>query len=67
IVASDGIHECRNEGDEEFGSQRLHDAALAARGLSAVASLFSILGAAQDFTGGHPQSDDLTLMAIHHR
>ncbi len=67
IIASDGIHECRNEGDEEFGPQRLRDAALAATGLSATAALFSILGAAQDFTGGRPQSDDLTLMAIHHR
>jgi serine phosphatase RsbU (regulator of sigma subunit) len=67
IVASDGIHECRNRMDEEFGASRLMEAALTTRGLPAVAALFSILGAAQDFTGGCPQSDDLTLMAIHHR
>jgi serine phosphatase RsbU (regulator of sigma subunit) len=67
LVASDGIYECRNDDDEEFGSERLKEAALRTRGLPAVAALFSILGAAQDFTGGRDQSDDLTLMAIHHR
>jgi serine phosphatase RsbU (regulator of sigma subunit) len=67
VVASDGILECRNQSDEEFGSERLTEAVLGARGLPAVAALFSILGAAQDFAGGCAQSDDLTLMAIHHR
>jgi serine phosphatase RsbU (regulator of sigma subunit) len=67
IVASDGIHECRNGADEEFGAARLVEAALATRGLPAVAALFSILGAAQDFSGGRAQCDELTLMAIHHR
>lgn len=67
VIASDGIHECRNSGDEEFGPKRLMDAALAARGLPAVVALFSILGAAQDFAGGCAQSDDLTLMVAHHR
>ncbi len=65
-IASDGIHECRNCREEEFGSERLQAAALATRGLSASAALFSILGAAQDFTGGCPPSDDLTLMVIRH-
>ena len=67
VIASDGIHECRNRADEEFGAKRLEEAALATRGLPAVAALFSILGAAQDFAGGRPQYDDLTLMTIHYR
>ena len=67
VIASDGIHECRNDADEEFGTNRLEQAAIATRGLPAVPALFSILGAAQDFAGGRPQYDDLTLMTIHHR
>jgi serine phosphatase RsbU (regulator of sigma subunit) len=67
IIYSDGIPECRNQRDEEFGAERLLAAALEARGTSAGGVLFSILGAAQDFAGGYAQSDDLTLMVIHHR
>lgn len=67
LVPSDGIYECRSEDDEEFGSERLMEAAHRVRGLPAVAALFSVLGAVQDFTGACAQFDDLTLMTIHHR
>jgi serine phosphatase RsbU (regulator of sigma subunit) len=67
IIYSDGIPECRNARDREFGSERLLAAALDARGPSAGAVLFSILAAVQDFAGGCVQSDDLTLMVIHQR
>ncbi len=67
IAYSDGIVECRNEHDEEFGANRLLTAALNAQGISANSALFSILGATQDFAAGCPQNDDLTLMAVHHK
>ncbi len=61
---SDGIVECRNAGDEEFGTKRLLAAAHSARHDSASVMLFSILGAAQDFAGSRPREDDLTLMVV---
>jgi serine phosphatase RsbU (regulator of sigma subunit) len=67
IIYSDGIPECRNDRDQEFGSERLLVAALEARGSTAGAVLFSILAAVQDFAGSCAQSDDLTLMVIHQR
>jgi serine phosphatase RsbU (regulator of sigma subunit) len=64
IAYSDGIVECRNEHDEEFGTRRLLDAALETQGASSNATLFSILGGTQDFASGFSQNDDLTLMVV---
>jgi len=63
---TDGVVECRNRGDEEFGVERLLAAARAADGNSAGAKLFSVLGAAQDFAASRPPADDLALMVVHH-
>jgi len=63
---TDGVVECRKQGDEEFGVERLLAAARAADGNSADAKLFSVLGAAQDFAAGRPPADDLALMVVHH-
>ncbi len=59
---SDGIVECRNDRGEEFGVGRLVAASRAAGRSSTTSMLFSLLGAAQDFAGGRPPEDDLTLM-----
>jgi serine phosphatase RsbU (regulator of sigma subunit) len=64
---SDGILECENTWGEQFGLERLVDAtSSAARGTSANALLFSVLGAAQDFAAGKARMDDLALMVVHH-
>lgn len=61
---SDGLIECRGENGEEFGMERLlHQLRLAAT-LGASKALFSIVGAVQDFSGGVPRIDDLTLMIV---
>ncbi len=62
IGYSDGLTECRNHRQEEFGPQRLLAAARGARQASARAMLFSMLGAVQDFAGSCPREDDFTLM-----
>jgi sigma-B regulation protein RsbU (phosphoserine phosphatase) len=62
IGYSDGILECRNCTGEEFGTERLLEAAHRTQGGSAKTMLFSILGAVQDFAGSCPREDDFTLM-----
>ena len=62
---SDGILECRNTQGEEFGVERLVDAARSALSPSASATLFSVLGSVQDFAAAEPRVDDLALMVVH--
>lgn len=64
IGYSDGLIECRNCEDEEFGIDRLVVQAKQARDLSATRALFSIIAAAQDFAHGAERSDDLTLLVV---
>jgi serine phosphatase RsbU (regulator of sigma subunit) len=65
---SDGILECQNTQGEQFGLERLVDATRSTvGGRSAVAVLFSVLGATQDFAASEPRIDDLALMVVHHR
>lgn len=64
IGYSDGIGECSNAREEEFGVERLLAAARAGDGSSASSLLFSILGAVQDFAGSHPREDDITLIVV---
>lgn len=67
IGYSDGLIECRNCEDEEFGIDRLVAQAKQARDLSATRALFSIIAAAQDFAHGAERTDDLTLLVISER
>jgi serine phosphatase RsbU (regulator of sigma subunit) len=60
---SDGLVECRNQQGEDFGVERVAWAARAA-GNSASSTLFSVLGAAQDFAAAHPRRDDLALIVV---
>ena len=62
---SDGIAECRNEQGVEFGAERISDIARAFRASGASSMLFSVLGAAEDFAGGHTREDDMALIVVH--
>jgi sigma-B regulation protein RsbU (phosphoserine phosphatase) len=64
IACSDGVTECRNSRDEEFGMERLSAAAGAVRGASANRALFSTLAAVLDFADECPPGDDLTLLVL---
>lgn len=64
LAYSDGLLECRNERDEEFGVDRMIEELLKASGASTAATLFSIIGAAQDFAGTHAREDDCSLMVV---
>jgi len=64
VTYSDGLTECRNELDQEFGVERLVNEVRNAAALGASKALFSIVGAVQDFAGGTPRVDDLSLMVV---
>ena|SRR5437868_10711398 len=61
---SDGLVECRNGNDEEFGVERLLAQARYSQTQPASRALFSIIAAAQDFADGVPRADDLTLLIV---
>jgi sigma-B regulation protein RsbU (phosphoserine phosphatase) len=67
VAFTDGVVECCNAKDEEFGTKRLAAAAAASGGAAANRALFSTLGAVLDFAGGRPPTDDLTLLVVHRR
>ncbi len=64
LVCSDGILESFDEAEREFGVERLEAEFRRARGGSAEATLFSILGAVQDFAAPRPLTDDMTLVIV---
>jgi len=61
---SDGVVECGAIAGDEVGVERVLAKAQSTTG-SAVGTLFSVLGAVEDFAGGRPREDDLALMVVH--
>lgn len=64
LVYSDGILESQDEDGQEFGYDRLEAELRRARGGTADAMLFSVLGAVQDFAAIRPLTDDMTLVVV---
>ena len=62
IAYSDGLTEAENPGGEEFGDQRVLDAALRLREAPACAVLKNLLETVDQWTGPAEQIDDLTLI-----
>jgi sigma-B regulation protein RsbU (phosphoserine phosphatase) len=62
VACSDGVTECENSREREFGSAGLLSAARAYAGGSASQTLFATLGAVLDFADGQALRDDLTLL-----
>jgi serine phosphatase RsbU (regulator of sigma subunit) len=60
---SDGVVECSDQAGGDFGMDRLLAAAQTSSG--STATLFSVLGAVEDFAGSHPREDDLALLVVH--
>jgi serine phosphatase RsbU (regulator of sigma subunit)/catechol 2,3-dioxygenase-like lactoylglutathione lyase family enzyme len=59
---TDGITESFNEQGEEFGEERLIDALVRHRALSAQALLSAVVEEVRRFSGPHEQQDDITLI-----
>jgi serine phosphatase RsbU (regulator of sigma subunit) len=64
VAYSDGVLECRNPADEEFGVDRLMAALRQAEQRSASDTLMMLLAAVQDFANGQPPCDDVSLTVI---
>jgi serine phosphatase RsbU (regulator of sigma subunit) len=67
VVYSDGISEARNMKDELFGEHGLRELLVRFQGASLDDLTRAILTAVREFTGGAPQSDDMTLLMVHYR
>jgi sigma-B regulation protein RsbU (phosphoserine phosphatase) len=61
---SDGVTETWNAGEEEFGEDRLVEVLRASRGEPAHVVVSRIIGALDEFAGGAPQHDDITLLVV---
>jgi sigma-B regulation protein RsbU (phosphoserine phosphatase) len=64
VLYTDGITEAENPEQEMFGEDRLREAIVGVRMLSAAAIVAAILESVQEFSGSAPQSDDITLMVV---
>jgi sigma-B regulation protein RsbU (phosphoserine phosphatase) len=64
VAYSDGVLECRNSSDEEFGVDRLMTTLRQVEQRSAHDTLMMLLAAVQDFANGHPLCDDVSLTVI---
>jgi serine phosphatase RsbU (regulator of sigma subunit) len=64
VAYSDGVLECCNPSEEEFGTDRLLETMRCAEGQSAQSKLMTILAAVQDFANGGAPRDDISLTVI---
>jgi sigma-B regulation protein RsbU (phosphoserine phosphatase) len=64
VAYSDGVLECRNASEEEFGLDRILAALRRAESPTAQATLMMLLATLQDFANGSPLCDDISLTVI---
>jgi phosphoserine phosphatase RsbU/P len=67
FLYSDGVTEAANDADDFFGDDRLASALGAVAGADEKTAVASIVDAVRAFAGGHPQSDDITLVGVRRR
>lgn len=67
VIYSDGISEARNLQEDLFGESGLRELLLKFDGKTLEDLTTAILGGVREFTGGAPQSDDMTLLLVHYR
>jgi serine phosphatase RsbU (regulator of sigma subunit) len=64
LAYSDGVLECRNTSEAEFGLERLIKAAKLSINPAASVILFSVLAAAQEFTVNQRSEDDMAMLVV---
>jgi sigma-B regulation protein RsbU (phosphoserine phosphatase) len=64
LLFTDGVHETMSESSEEFGIDRLREAAGAAAGLGAAGAIESLRARLDGYRKQEPQRDDVTLLAV---
>src|SRR5438045_6887974 len=64
VLYTDGVTEALNPEGDEFGLERTIQAVRASACNGAPALVKKLIGHVRNFTGSHPQNDDITLIAI---
>jgi phosphoserine phosphatase RsbU/P len=64
LIYTDGMTEARNSAGEEYGIQRVKNAATLSRTATPDSLISGCLSDLHNFTAGTKQTDDLTLLAI---
>jgi serine phosphatase RsbU (regulator of sigma subunit) len=64
VLYTDGFSEAMTSDDEEWGEERMLAAVEAVRSKAAVEVISGLFEAADRFTQGAPQQDDMTLLAL---
>jgi len=64
VLYTDGVTEAFNPQNDMFGDQRLLDCLAGTPGRTAAKTVSSILEAVRTFAAGHPQSDDIAIIAV---
>ena len=64
VLYTDGVTEALNTEGDEFGLERTIQAVRASASNGAPAIVKKLIGDVRNFTGSHPQNDDITLIAI---
>ncbi|HTP66572.1 MAG TPA: SpoIIE family protein phosphatase [Geobacteraceae bacterium] len=67
FLYTDGVTEAMNDRDEAFSDGRLERGLSSLRGTTIRASIDGIMAQVRSFTGGAPQSDDITMMMVQYR
>ncbi len=68
VIYTDGVTEAMNARHEMFTATRLNDAlAPVCRECPARTIIDGVMNSVRSFVGGHPQSDDITLLALRWR
>ena len=67
FLYTDGVNEAMNAQEEAFSNDRLERNLLALQGTGTKEVVSGITGNVRAFTGGAPQSDDITIMMIQYR
>jgi phosphoserine phosphatase RsbU/P len=64
VIYSDGILDSTDPSGEQFGPRRLEERLRQVQSQDADTLLLSLLGAVQDYAGGYPIQDDMSLVVI---
>jgi sigma-B regulation protein RsbU (phosphoserine phosphatase) len=64
MLYTDGVVEAMNPKQDEYGQQRFHDIILRYRTEHPKTIIENLLSDIEKFTAGHPQHDDITVVAL---
>jgi phosphoserine phosphatase RsbU/P len=64
FLYSDGVTEASNDADDFFGDERLETTLAEITGSQEGPAVSAVVAKVREFAGGHPQSDDITVVAV---